>query len=393
VKVLCLTPVYPYAGSPTEGLFNEAHARALHAAGAQVTVVVTKQWLPAALARRSRSYRALAELPERECRDGVEVLFCRYLHLPRYHLPDVTASACARAVLKSLKRHRLPLPDVIQVHSAWPTGMAAVAVAEGLGRPFVVTFHIEDDPRLLERSGPRGLYASMLRRAAALVVVGRPLARALEGLAPARAKVVRIANGADLLGARAAVAAAGRREEGWGHLVSVSNLWPTKGIHLNLEALARLSEGGVVWRSYAVVGEGPERSRLEALARRLGIAEKVQFTGRLHHPEALRRVARADVFSLPSWKESFGIAYVEAMACGKPVVGVLGQGAEDIIRQGEDGFLVPPQDVGGLAEALERLLIDEKLARKLGAAGARRAQEFTWENNVRQYLGLYERIS
>jgi glycosyltransferase involved in cell wall biosynthesis len=298
--------------------------------------------------------------------------------------------------LKSLKRHGVPLPDVIQAHSAWPTGMAAVAVAERLGRPFVVTFHIEDDPRLVKRSGRRGLYSTMLQQASALVVVGSPLSRALGLLGltvgSAMSKVQCIANGVDLIGVQAAVEAVDGLKSGWGDLVSVSNLWPTKGIHLNLEALARLSGQGVVWRSYTVVGEGPERPRLEALARRLGIAEKVKFTGRLRHSEALRCVAAADVFSLPSWKESFGIVYVEAMACGKPVVGVLGQGAEDIFRHGGEGFLVPPQDVAGLAEVLGRLLVDEHLARKLGEAGKQRAGGFTWKKNTRQYLELYEHI-
>ena len=394
MKILCLTPVYPHAGNPTEGLFNEAHARALHREGAEVTVVVVKQWLPNALARRVSRYRSLAGLPMRENREGIEILFCRYLHLPRYQWPNVTASSCARAVLRALERHRVAPPDVIQAQSAWPTGMAAVKVAARLQRPFVVTFHIEDDPRLIRRASPRGLYGTMLRRAAALVVVGSPLERALQRLLPkgaSAANVLRIANGTDLRAAQISMNEVKERS-GWGHLVSVCNLWTTKGIHLNLEALARLSARGVTWRSYTVVGDGPERRSLEALARRLGIADKVEFTGRLHHREALRRIAAAQIFSLPSWQESFGMVYLEAMASGKPVVGVRGQGAEDIIRPEKDGLLVSPQDVDGLAAALERLLGDERLARDLGTAGERRAQEFTWEKNAGQYLELYRSI-
>ena len=154
-----------------------------------------------------------------------------------------------------------------------------------------------------------------------------------------------------------------------------------------------MAEEGVAWDRYTVVGDGPERSRLEDLARRLGIADRVTFAGRLEHHEVVREVARADIFCLPSWREAFGVVYVEAMACGKPVIGCRSQGAEDIISPGQDGILVEPRDVASLASALGQLLEDPELRQRMGEAARRRSRAFSWDRTAEIYLDLYRSVS
>ena len=392
MHVLMLTPVFPHPGNPTEGLFNAQHAEALAGAGARVTVVVTKPWLPKSLARLRKSYRPLAALPRCDRRGTVSVLFARYLHLPRYRLPQVTITSCCEATLRRLRQDLPAEPiDIIHAHSIWPNGLAAPRLARFLGRPFAVTLHIRDDERLYRSKRGAALFTTMLKGARALVAVGRPLERYLKDLGAAAGKIRRIANGAELVAARQAVEATARSlpSRTWGHLVSVANLWPVKGIDFNLRALARLDQLDCPWQSYTIVGDGPERAELEALARQLGLKNRVIFTGSLPHHEALRRVAEADIFTLPSWQEAFGVAYLEAMACAKPVVGCRTQGAEDIIRHERDGLLVTPRDSESLSAALARLIATPEYARALGASGARRAAEFTWKRNAERYLDLY----
>lgn len=388
MHVLVLTPSYPHAGNPAEGLFNREHVRALAAAGVRITVVVTRPWLPYAIARSWRRYRYLADLTRHDRQGEVEVLTVRYLHLPGYRLPSWTAAACAHSILGAAGGLAV---DLVHAHSAWPAGVAAPAVADALGCPFVVTFHIDDPPGLARSR----LYERMLRGAGALAAVGTPLADALCRRYPGL-EVLRVPNGIAFETIRratsGALAAEASEERPWGRLVSVANLWPVKGVDFNLKALARLASAGRPWQRYTVVGDGPERPRLESLARQLGIAERVDFRGRLRHEDALREIAAADVFSLPSWQEAFGVVYLEALACGKPAVGCRTQGAEDVIRHRIDGLLVEPRDVGRLAEALDRLLADESYARALGTAGPRRAAGFTWRKNAERYLEIYERL-
>jgi glycosyltransferase involved in cell wall biosynthesis len=387
MNVLVLTPVYPHHASPAEGLFNQQHARALAQGGVEVTVVVAKPWLPDTLARVSRRYRHLFDLPAREDQNGIPVVFARYLHVPQYRLPQLTVASCARAVLGALSRQpRGQRFDVVQVHSSWPVGLAAPEVARSLGCGYALTLHIEDDPRLL--AGPAAaLYRRMIKGARAVVAVGSPLVRFMQSVAPGTPIHV-VPNGVELDGV--ALRPPERAGAGGPRLVSVANLWEQKGIDLNLRALAQLAGEGVRWQSYTVVGDGPERPALYRLAAELGIAGRVRFCGRLPHRQALDEVAGADVFTLPSWREAFGVAYLEAMALGLPAVGCRGQGAEDIIRDGVDGFLVAPRDVAELAAALRRLLGDPASARQMGERARLRAGEFTWTRNRARYLELYE---
>ncbi|MEM7585728.1 MAG: glycosyltransferase [Acidobacteriota bacterium] len=375
--------------------------------GIQPTVLLAKPWLPDALAQRLPKYRHLWKLPERETRDGIDIFFARYLHIPQYRRPQATVRACCRALWRTLKRHGLTAAfDVIHAQGAWPVGLAAPKLARVLATPFLTTLHIQDDSQLYERPAGRKLYREMLRSTDTMITVGSPMDQFLDELA-FTGRRARIPNGIDPRKIQAAIHAAGSAPppaRDWGHVISVSNLWPTKGVACNLLALARLD--AAIWQSYTIVGEGPERQSLERLARDLGIAERVVFTGRLSNHEALQHIARADIFALPSWQEAFGVVYLEAMACGKPVIGCRGQGAQDIFDHERQGLLVEPPSaedkepldqepldqeplVASLTDALERLLTDSSAAREMGEAGRERARELTWDTNAERTSALY----
>ncbi len=395
LNILVLTPVFPHSGNPAEGIFNEQHARALSNAGARVTVLVGKPWLPEVVAQKWTRYQSLFHLPHQEERAGMKVLYARYLHIPQFLWARTTVSSCLRSlrreVRSSLAGERFHL---IQVHSTWPMGLAAPLLAREMGIPFILTLHMEDDPRLYGRGSRSLLYRRVLEEASAVVSVGRPLERFLQKVHPdlCLAKFCIIPNGVDLEAVRVISPEKGRGTNGWGRLVSVGNLRPSKGMDLTLKALSLLRERGTPWMDLTVVGEGPERRNLQKLARELGIADRVHFKGRLPHEDTLREIHRGDLFILPSWREAFGVVYLEAMACGKPVIGCFSQGAEDIIRHEIEGLLVAPGKVEDLAEAIGRIVGNRNLAIRMGRAASNRAREFTWEQNAAQYLQVYRRV-
>lgn len=395
MNVLVITPVYPHSGNPTEGLFNEQHALALTRAGIRVTVVVCKPWLPSRLAWRWKRYRSLSNLPKTEERNGIPILYARYLHVPQYRWPHFTVVSCGRSVENVIREFSLDETfEVMQVHSAWPVGLAAPTIANALACPFVLTLHIQDDSRLFASGRGATLYKRMLESASAVVSVGRPLKRFVQQLMPSlNGRSLRvIPNGVDLSAANGEAEKTYGRNQDWGSIISVCNLWPVKGVDFNLRALAHLNQTGICWKRYTVIGDGPEMARLKKLAGELGIGDRVHFTGRLPHQEVLREVAKADIFSLPSWQEAFGVVYLEAMACGKPVIGCRSQGAEDIVRHEKDGILVDPRDIGSLVRAIKRLLIDRQFAHELGLSAMKRARVFTWEQNVKQYVEVYKEV-
>jgi len=175
-------------------------------------------------------------------------------------------------------------------------------------------------------------------------------------------------------------------------IISVSNLKRSKGIDLNLYATHRLRSKHPTIR-YIVVGDGPGSLALRALARRLSIDNRVKFVGRAPHLRALQHIATADVFSLPSWSEGFGIVYLEAMACGKPVIACHGEGPEDFVEHGKTGLLVKPRDVTSLVEALDFLLSHPEEARAMGDRARRVVLgNYTWEKNAENTIKVYKKV-
>jgi phosphatidylinositol alpha-1,6-mannosyltransferase len=136
--------------------------------------------------------------------------------------------------------------------------------------------------------------------------------------------------------------------------------------------------GKVANLTYVIVGDGDDRPRLESLARALDVADHVVFTGEINDSELAALYRRSELFVLPARTlvgspnpkgEGFGIVFLEAMAFGKPVVGPRYGAPAEIIREGQNGLLVDPEDPASVARALSRLLADPNVAVAMGRAG------------------------
>ena len=170
-------------------------------------------------------------------------------------------------------------------------------------------------------------------------------------------------------------------------MLFVGRLVPYKGVDVLLEALSGLNADAVI------VGDGPLRPRLEALARELGVSNRVRFLGSVADAELAALYRACHVFVLPSVtrQEAFGVVQLEAMAAGRPVVSTdLGTGVGWVNRHGETGYVVPPRDPVALRDALGRLLADPELQRSMGDAAMRRVRSaFTVERMIDDILALY----
>ena len=119
------------------------------------------------------------------------------------------------------------------------------------------------------------------------------------------------------------------------------------------------------------------------------MAERVELTGGIPHEEVLRRMAESDLFVLPSWGEGYGIVYIEAMAAGCIAVGARGEGIEDTIRDGENGFLVPAGDVDETERVMRAVFSDPQAYAALRERGRQDARELTWAHNARLTEDVY----
>jgi glycosyltransferase involved in cell wall biosynthesis len=168
---------------------------------------------------------------------------------------------------------------------------------------------------------------------------------------------------------------------------TLAGLVKRKGHRYLLEAAARLKQQGVDLR-YCFGGEGPERRDLQELALQLGLRDEVSFLGWVS--DAPRFFASVDIFALPSLFEGLGVAVLEAMAAGKPVVASFVGGIPELVEDQTTGLLVPPGDFESLAGALSRLASDPELVRAMGEMGRETVRHrFTMEQMALQNEAFY----
>jgi glycosyltransferase involved in cell wall biosynthesis len=142
-----------------------------------------------------------------------------------------------------------------------------------------------------------------------------------------------------------------------------------------------------------LAGDGPERRSLERLAARLGLVDRVEFTGEVPHDHVPQTLARMDVFAMPSTWEGFGVAALEAAAMELPVVASNVHGIPDVVEDGVTGILVPPKDVAALSQAILRLLRDPDEQCRMGRAGREFvAARYSWADNARRMEALYNSL-
>jgi glycosyltransferase involved in cell wall biosynthesis len=281
---------------------------------------------------------------------------------------------------------------LINVH--YPMGSFALLadVSRRLGIPLVISGHGSD---LLPDTGPSresGLLR-LLELADALVVPSSSyLGKVVEAFPGVRDRIRCIYNGYDAAEFAAVPATDHSADSQRVTILCIAALIHKKGIDVLLRALHACKDRRLVLR---VIGQGMLQGELESLALTLGIHDRVTFMGPRDRPEVVTELRACDLLAMTSRQESesFGLATLEAMAVGKPVVASNIGGLRELVADGHTGFLVPHDNPPALAEALDRLAGDPELRARLGAAGRAKAQHFTVQQNALEYERLFQELS
>jgi glycosyltransferase involved in cell wall biosynthesis len=271
--------------------------------------------------------------------------------------------------------------DLVHAH-VYASEVAVAEAARGTRVPLVLSEHTEAPWR---GGRERALSRLTFRRADHLIAVSTAIRRQLvEQFGVPAEKVSYVANAVRPFADEAPAPAL---PEGGPLIGRVARLQPEKGIDVFLRAAAAVA-ARVPAARFLVVGDGPLRDELPALAAELGIADRVRFLG--HRPDARAIIARLDVLAVSSITDGSPLVNLEAMAAGTPIVASACGGIPDQIRDGRDGLLVAPGDAAALARGLLRLVEEPELARRLGAAARRRAEmRFSYEAMLARVEACY----
>lgn len=373
LRVLTLSTLFPHAAQPTLGVFIERQTLGLAALPETEVEVVSPVGLPPWPLSAHPHYAPRAALPEEESWKGLPVHRPRFPVLPRIGEAR-TARAMARALLPVLERLRTRFPfDVIDAEFFWPDGPAAMLLSRKLGVPYSVKARGADIQYWgMRRPHVAGQVLAAGQRAGGLLAVSQGLKQVMVRLGMPEQLIRVHYTGVDLDRFRPVDRAAAKAALGVSGplLVTAGALIPRKGQAFVIRALEQLPEASLI-----LVGEGEDRAILEALARPFGA--RVRFLGIRPHAELPGLLAAADAMVLPSSSEGLANVWVEALACGTPVVITDVGGAREVLDRAEAGRLVP-REPAAIAAGIRAILADPPPPERVRAA----AERFTWERNA-----------
>jgi glycosyltransferase involved in cell wall biosynthesis len=387
-RVLSLSTLYPNAADPRFGTFVARSLEALAARGDWHVTLLNPIGLPPVSFGR---YRALALAAVGGMEHGVEVHRPPFCMIPRFGWRWNPAQI-AGAVLPLARQLHTEQPfDIVDAQFFWPDGPAAARIARALRLPLSIKARGADIHYWGAKPGARRAMLAAAREAAGLLAVSAALADDMATLGVERGKIAIHYTGLDRDlfrplrhdGLRGRLAAEFDIALGRGPLfATVGALIARKGQELAIRALADLPDGDLL-----LVGKGPDKARLRQLADGLDLGQRVHFLGSVDHRLLPVILSAADAMVLPSASEGLANAWIEALACGTPIVIADAGGAREVVTGPGAGRIVP-REPASIAGALRELLADPPPRERVAEYAAR----FDWKANAAALAEYYEKL-
>jgi len=301
----------------------------------------------------------------------------------------------------AISKFQNPSVDLVHSLEAYPTGLVGLWLARKANCPHVITTHGTYGVIWVEKKIDLQFYRATLKKTRLICPVSKGTADLLRQYFKAflqEGQVVPILNGNDYYQKIA-------RREAWERalpeiptIISVGDVKERKGQHISLAAFARIKEMLPMAR-YWIVGRYNQNQYYKNLCQYISSRQlaDVRFWGAISSSRLRECYQQASVFILTPQQiglrfEGFGLVYLEAGAHGLPVVGTRSGGVPEAVQEGVTGYLLEPEDIEGIAQALYRLLTQPQLARQMGRANRLWAETLTWERNAREQYQLYTQV-
>lgn len=373
MHILTLATLFPNNWRPNFGIFVERQTRELASRDGVSVTVINPIGVPPWPLSKLEQYKILAQLPARETRNGLDVYRPTFPLIPRFG-GRWNPMLIAHSVLPLVRRLHAEQPfDAIDAEFFYPDGPAAMRVATALNIPFSVKARGSD----IHHWGVQPSCASQVRAAAdkatALLSVAESLKADMVRLGMAQEKIRVHYTGCDQDIFRPLDKAAIRAELGITSpmILSIGALIPRKGQHHTIAALTMLPDVTLV-----LAGQGPDEGDYRLLAKKLGVADRVRFIGNVAHADLPKWLNAADAMVLVSESEGLANAWVEALACGTPIIISDAGGARELLRNPVAGHIVEA-DAEAIAVAVKAIRANPPEPEAVRAC----VRDFTWQRN------------
>ncbi len=304
-------------------------------------------------------------------------------------LPEASILGAISYSVKALAQIRRINPDIVHAQRFYREGLSAFLAKKLLKKPYCIWCHGSD---IYLSWKFKGIASKLfLGQADAVVALTEHMREKIKEICHRDASV--IPNGIELkrferLPRRSTVKSAASDEK---TLLFVGRLDPIKGVAYLIEAMNTIVKRNPQVR-LLLVGDGKERRSLETLVEELRLVEYVSFVGKVPNEKVPEYMAATDVLVLPSLSEGFPVVLLEAMACGLPIVATNVGGIPEIVRDGENGFLVEPESSKEIAEKVLKLLENDELRRRISQNNFEQAKNYSWEAVVDKLEKVYMKV-
>ncbi len=379
MKVLYITMMYPVPKYPQKGVFCHEQVKALKQIGVEVDVVVPLPFYDKDYEKSEWDY------------EGVHIRYIRY-----FKLPGVRGfENIGKYLYHALKRAKIDFDqyDILHADAPLPAGDAMRTISQKYGIPLVVHGHGLDV--FLEESYKNAKNCDKIvktsirvyQEAAAIVGVSQKVLDQIQKKVDISKKGYVVYNGVDT-DEFVPVVHKNRRIE----IVSIGNLIPLKGHDYTIQAVKKIVEKGKYDIHLTIAGRGEKEAELKTLVEKLELSKYVQFVGYVTYDKIVSLLQNSDVFVLPSYYEALGCVYLEAMACGVPVIGCWGNGIDEIIRNGQDGYLVEGKNVESIVENVEKML-EKNHYKEMGRLARENVEKsYRWLDSAQSLREIYIKI-
>ncbi|MBU5485487.1 glycosyltransferase [Clostridium sp. MSJ-11] len=390
MKVLVISHMYPSTFNKMAGIFVHQQVKALVEQGCEVRVISPVPWAPFPINKVSSKWKRYSQIPTKAIMDNIEVFYPRYIEFPKGFLFHKSGKFMAKGIDRIVNNIYKDFKfDIIHSHVALPDGYASMVINEKYNVPHIVTIHGQDFQNTINRNleCKKALF-EVLNKVDKIITVSSKLKNIVKDEAFFH-KIEVINNGIDKK------YIAEKVEELKGdeiNLLSASNLKEAKGIQFNIKAISNLINKYPNIQ-YSIIGDGEYKNKLLELVEELGLKNNVGFLGKLDYDKVIENMRSCHIFSLPSYKEGFGMVYIEAMAQGKPVIGIKGEGITDVIDNGVNGFLVERENVQELESVLELLIKDDLKRSNIGENAKETVlKNYTWDEVAKRTIKVYKSL-
>ncbi|TKX48932.1 glycosyltransferase family 4 protein [Halorubrum sp. ASP121] len=393
MNILIVSHLYPTPNDSVPGIFVHQQAQALQDRGHSVRVLSPTPYVPSVPYLPDRWAR-FRDTPDHSRIDGVDVSYPTYLSLPSYHTLPLVAKSVRRSIdraIPNLTSRSSFTPDVINAHVPLPDGYACLPAAQRRNIPLVTTVHGASVYTSARNPLCRKQIGGVFDASEEVIFNSGVLLGEAESHFQNLSNAQVVHNGVQLDVVKSAPTASLSDTFPEDRIVvsSVGTLIDRKNHSVVIDAISEIESDKRPY--YLIIGSGPNRNLLEQRIKSKGIEDFVHFTGYVpRHKHVLSKLKAADVMALPSTEEAFGIAYIEAMACGCPVIGCEGEGPSEFVDHGETGYLVSPNDPEAIEKILVDLLENQTKVRRMGKNASEYVRNnLTWAENARKNERIY----